>query len=63
MAFFSKVNHIIFIAASIHTVWPFGDINLESEYTGIKPFVTIHHNELPNVLETMFDSWLSPRMQ
>ncbi|KAL8230188.1 hypothetical protein R6Q59_000461 [Mikania micrantha] len=31
--------------------------------TGIKPFVTIHHVDLPQELEDRYGSWLNPEMQ
>ncbi|KAK9069083.1 hypothetical protein SSX86_013199 [Deinandra increscens subsp. villosa] len=30
---------------------------------GIEPFVTIHHNDLPQELEEKYGSWLDPQMQ
>lgn len=33
------------------------------DYTGIEPFVTIHHQDFPQELEEKYGSWLNPQMQ
>ncbi|XP_057528462.1 beta-glucosidase 18-like [Amaranthus tricolor] len=30
---------------------------------GVEPFVTIHHNDMPQVLEEKYEAWLSPQIQ
>lgn len=32
-------------------------------YEGVEPFVTIHHNDMPQVLEEKYEAWLSPQIQ